>query len=212
MILVTPELNVPLPTSMTQEQARDLHELALRAFHTVEFLEQNGAEIDEPTDLDRKEARSVFLGTPGVPVEPMTPGKALVLKALLEEYDVEVVRNAVQVRNYVKLRLLELSDSKRESTQLKALELLGKMADVQAFSDKLEISVTHQTTAELEAQLAEKLSSYMKDIVDMEDPESVPAHEAETMLLESAPAVDLYDVDGELGDDSDREAAKEETI
>lgn len=186
---------------MTVEQAHDLHETAMRAFHTVEFLEQNGADIEDPTDLDRKEARSVFLDTPGVPLEPMTPGKALVLKSLLDAYDVEVVRNAVQVRNYVKMRLLELSDSKRESTQLKALELLGKMADVQAFSDKLEINITHQTTAELEAQLAEKLSSYMKDIVDMEDPDSTPSYKTETMLLESAPAVDMYDVDGELGAD-----------
>jgi uncharacterized protein YjgD (DUF1641 family) len=115
---------------------------------------------------------------------------------MLDEYDVEVVRNAAQVRNYVKMRLLMLTGSDKESTQLKALELLGKMSDVGAFAERLEVSVTHRTTEELQAELATKLSSYMDDIIDVESRQLQPTEER---YLNGAPAVQVIDLDEELG-------------
>ena len=120
----------------------------------------------------------------------------VLLKAMLNEYDVEVVRNAAQVRNYVKMRLLMLTGSDKESTQLKALELLGKMSDVGAFVERMEINVTHRTTEELQAELASKLSSYMDGIIDVEAKSlAVP----EEKYLNGAPAVQVIDLDEELG-------------
>jgi hypothetical protein len=198
MILVTPELDVPIPASLSTEEAKSLHEKARAAFGTVEFLEGMGLEAAKPTEKDKKEARALFFETPGVDLEVQTSGKALMLKALLDEYDVEVVRNAAQLRSYIRLKLLELSEVGKEGTQLKALELLGKLSDVQAFSEHVQINITHQTTEELRQSLAQKLSSYLHDVVDVEGRLLGP-DQIEDNLLKSAPAVQVIDLDEELG-------------
>lgn len=202
MIIATPELDVPIPSSLTPEEAQSLHQKAQAAFNTVEFLQANGMEEPKPTESDKKEARAVFFETPTAEPEVQTSGKALMLKALLSEYDLEVVRNAAQLRSYIKLKLLELSEVGKESTQLKALELLGKLSEVQAFSEHFEINITHRTTEELQQTLAQKLSMYMNDIVDVES-KALPTPEMqEQVLLNSAPAVQVIDLDEELGVDS----------
>jgi len=202
-IFVTPELDIPPPFKMSDEEILDLHERAHRAFKTVEFLAENGLDDEAltPTEEDKKDARALFTDSPPAVSNPHayinTPGKALALQSLLNEYDVEVVRNAAQVRNYVKMRLLELSDDRNPKVQLKALELLGKMSDVQAFTDRVEINVTHRTTEELEEELAAKLAAYMGDIVDVESRELEAVGDVPPLPQE--PQVDVIDVDEELG-------------
>lgn len=197
MILVTPELDVPPPFKWTADEIMDIRERAQRAFNTVEFLRANGLDDVEVTESDRKDARAVFMDSPAVPPQAInTPAKALVLSALLNEYDLDVVRSAQQLRNYIKLKYLELSDSGNAKVELKALEMLGKLSDVGAFTERIDINVTHRTTEELEADLARKLSSYLSDIID------VDAKEAPTINydpLPAAPAVQVINVDDELG-------------
>ena len=196
MILVTPELDVPLPFSLTAEEAKDLHARAQAAFNTVEFLTANGMQVPTTvTKEEKKEARAQFFETPSASKE-ITTAAAILLKGMLDEYDVQVARNAAQIRNYVKMRLLMLTGSDKESTQLKALELLGKMSDVQAFTERLEVNVTHRTTEELQAELASKLSSYMDGIIDVEAKQLKPQEE---QYLNGAPAVQVIDLDEELG-------------
>jgi len=195
MLLVTPELDVPVPFSLTAEEARDLHARAQAAFNTVEFLTANGMQLPTVTNADKKEAREQFFETPTAGKEISTAA-AIILKGMLDEYDVEVVRNAAQVRNYVKMRLMMLTGSDKESTQLKALEMLGKMSDVGAFAERLEINVTHRTTEDLQAELATKLSSYMDGIIDVEA-KSIEIKEEK--YLNGAPAVQVIDLDEELG-------------
>jgi hypothetical protein len=199
MILVTPELDVPIPASLSPEEAKSLHAKAQAAFSTVEFLEGMGLEVSKPTESDKKEARALFFETPGANAEVQTSGKAMMLKALLDEYDVEVVRNASQLRSYIRLKLLELSETGKEGTQLKALELLGKLSDVQAFSESIQVNVTHQTTEELRQTLAQKLSSYLHDVVDVEGKPVLGPDQIEDNLLKNAPAVQVIDLDEELG-------------
>lgn len=202
MILVTPELDVPFPDTLSPQEAASLHEKARAAFSTMEFMQENGMEVPPPTPADRKAARTAFHETPGVDREIDTSGKALMLKALLDEYDVEVVRNAAQLRGYIKLKLLELSETGRENTQLKALELLGKLSDVHAFSEHVQINVTHQTTEQLQQTLAQKLSAYLHDVTDVETkalPHDASPEMIEESLIRQAPAVQIIDLDEELG-------------
>jgi len=58
------------------------------------------------------------------------------------------------------------------------------------------VSVTHRTTEELQAELANKLSSYMDDIIDVESRQLQPTEER---YLNDAPAVQVIDLDEELG-------------
>ena len=195
MILVTPELDIPVPFSLTTEEAKDLHQRAQAAFNTVEFLTANGMQPPAITVADKKEARAQFFETPSAGRE-LNSAAAVLLKSMLDEYDVEVVRNAAQVRNYVKMRLLMLTGSDKESTQLKALEMLGKMSDVGAFAERLDINITHRTTEELQAELATKLSAYMDNIIDVE---SSALQIKDETYLNGASAVQLIDLDEELG-------------
>ena len=196
MMLVTPELDVPVPSSLTPQEAKTLHEKAKAAFNTVEFLTAMGMQTAEPTFQDKKDARAQFLEAPHANTEVNNSATALMLKAMLDEYDVEVVRNATQVRNYVKMRLMVLTDSSKEVVQLKALEMLGKMSDVGAFAERVEINVTHQTTEELQQTLANKLSAYMNDIIDVE---SKAIEVTDETYLNNASAVQVIDLDEELG-------------
>lgn len=199
MIIATPELDIPIPASLTPEEAKSLHAKAQAAFRTVEFLQANGLEVGEPTPAEKKDARALFFETPGAEPEVQSSGKALMLKALLDEYDIEVVRNAAQLRSYIRLKLLELSEVGKETTQLKALELLGKLSDVQAFSESIQVNVTHQTTEELRQTLAQKLSIYLQDVVDVEVNPVKTLEMQEQGLLDNAPAVQIIDLDEELG-------------
>lgn len=207
MILVTPELDVPPPFDWSADEIMDIHERAQRAFNTVEFLRANGLDDVEVTEADRKDARAVFMDSPTTPPQAInTPAKALILSALLNEYDFDVVRNAQQLRNYIKLKYLELSNSGNAKIELKALEMLGKLSDVGAFTERIDVNITHRTTEELEADLAKKLSSYISDIIDVDAKEAVPLNYDP---LIAAPAVQVINVDEELGitDEGEDEAS-----
>lgn len=172
-----------------------MHARAQAAFNTVEFLSANGMQITTATSAEKKEAREQFFETPTASKE-ISSAAAIILKGMLDEYDVEIVRNAAQVRNYVKMRLLMLTGSDKEVTQLKALELLGKMSDVGAFAERLEVNVTHRTTEELQTELAGKLSAYMDNIIDVE---AKSLGVTEEKYLNGAPAIQVIDLDEELG-------------
>ena len=184
---------------MTSEEIHDLRERAQRLFNTVEFLEANGLDVSniQVSSEDRKDVHAVFNDSPAAdPKTINSPAKALLLQSLLNEYDIDVVRNAQQLRSYIKLRLLELSASNQEKTQLKALDMLGKLSDVGAFVERIEVNVTHRTTEDLENDLAKKLSAYMSDIIDVDSKDIPDKYDP----LPTAPAVEVIDLDAELGD------------
>lgn len=174
MIVIEPDFSIPLPQDLKHEDPKDLHEKVTAAFNTTEFLMENGLEKVYISQEDVDGARRDFMTTEESQATITTPGKALMLKALLSEYDLDVVRSAVQLRNYVKLRLLELSSCGRESTELRALELLGKLSDVNAFQENINVTVEHKTTREIESELATKLSAYLEEVTDAEIVEQTP--------------------------------------
>jgi hypothetical protein len=72
-----------------------------------------------------------------------------------------VVTHAIEVRHLVTNRLLEESRNPDPRIRIRALELLGKHSDVGLFSDRSEVTVTHQTTDELKEKLRFKLRRLM---------------------------------------------------
>ena len=197
MILVTPELDVPPPFRMTDDEILDFRDKVHTAFNTVKLLQEKGMVVLPPTEEDRKDARAQFMDSPGADPEIRTSGKAIMLKALLDEYDIDVVRNAQQIRSYIKLKLLELSNDGNPKVELKALDMLGKMSDVGAYAERVDINITHRTTEELENELASKLSAYMSDIIDVDSREIKAATKHDP--LPQAPAVQLINIDDEFG-------------
>lgn len=77
----------------------------------------------------------------------------LKLSALLSEYDHQIIKDADQIRRYTTNRLLEMSNHPSPNTQMRALELLGKISEVGLFAERTIITVQHQTTDQIQAEL-----------------------------------------------------------
>ena len=77
---------------------------------------------------------------------------------MLTEYDHRVVVDATQARTYIMNRLLELSTCGDTKSELRALELIGKMSDIGAFTEKSEITITHRSSSDLKQVSEQKIS------------------------------------------------------
>jgi hypothetical protein len=81
--------------------------------------------------------------------------------------------------------LLLETENPDDRTRIRALELLGKISDVGLFSEKSEITVTHQSTDDLRAKLRGKLEKLVNPYEEVED----------AVVLDG----ETIDVDAELG-------------
>jgi hypothetical protein len=92
----------------------------------------------------------------------MTPESLKNIRAYLDEYGRAVVTKAIEIRHTVTNRLLEESKNPDPRVRIRALELLGKVSDVGLFTDRSEVTITHQTTDEVRERLREKLQRLIK--------------------------------------------------
>tara|TARA_R110000772_G_scaffold1566_2_gene5325 strand:- start:8072 stop:8671 length:600 start_codon:yes stop_codon:yes gene_type:complete len=159
--------------------ARDIsyrEEVRARARSTIELM-QHGMQVTETPETDRL-ATKIFNEQ-----EPFTPHKEkpdviLQLEALLTKYDHEVVAESKQVRRYVMNKLLiESEEAGKASERLKALELLGKIAEVGMFIERSVVTIEHRTTKELESELEQTLKLLLNPETNTyEMPEPVKAN------------------------------------
>ena len=87
-------------------------------------------------------------------------GVAMKLGSYISEYEKQVVADKIQVRTVVINRLMEISKDEDNRTALKALELLGKASDL--FTERAEITITHQTSDELKSAIKERINQLMQ--------------------------------------------------
>jgi hypothetical protein len=92
---------------------------------------------------------------------------------LLTAYDKRIVDDPAQIRYYATNRLLELTDDPDVKIRIKALELLGKVADVGLFADRTEITIKDKTTRDLEKELEAYFSKYVQEVAPVEEIEEV---------------------------------------
>jgi hypothetical protein len=163
---VTPTDTKPVPKSFGDEEASSLQENARVAAATASLM----AELDMPfemTEEDEQAAHNLFKqvdvkkskisnGTHN-PASLYQGSVAIKLSALLSEYDHRVVMDAMQARTYITNRLLEISSCGDAKHELRAIELLGKMSDVGAFTEKSEVTITHRTSDDLKQAITEKI-------------------------------------------------------
>lgn len=98
------------------------------------------------------------------------PEAIIKLDQYVTEYDHKVIQHADQIRNVVTNKLLSLSDNRDPKVQLKAVELLGKLADVGMFVEKQEITYKQRTDDELDALLNEKLGILIEGDFTVDQP------------------------------------------
>jgi hypothetical protein len=75
----------------------------------------------------------------------------------------------VEIRHTVTNQLVSETQNPDPRIRIRALELLGKISDVGLFTDKQEITVTHQSTDDLRRKLKDKLEKLRAPIVEVTD-------------------------------------------
>lgn len=192
-IELMPELGVEITPDISYI---DLRERAEAACRSALLLEKHGLDI-EPTPGDKETAAALTAAyaedpertsklTNHVRAAALTPASLINIRDYLDEYGRAVVTHAVEMRHLVTNRLLEESRNPDPRIRIRALELLGKHSDVGLFSEKQEVTITHQTTDELKEKLRAKLQRLIRK--DQQDPGSAIEMGGE-----------IIDVDAELG-------------
>jgi hypothetical protein len=159
--------------------------------NTTELLAGFGLEIEDTSSDDVKAADLLhrYAEDPAKAARSAnkdlavhTPASVLQVKALLREFAHPVVETATEIRNLVVNKLLIESDNPDPRIRLKAVELLGKISDVSLFTEKSEVTVTHQTTADLKEKLRERLAKMANPrVFENDEPLRDVTHEGETL-------------------------------
>ena len=192
-----PELGIEITPDMAYV---DLRERAEAACRSIELLQDHGLEVPPETSEDKEVAGAL---TSAYAVNPqatsaMTPASLQNVRAYLDEYGRAVVNHAVELRHTVTNRLIEESQNPDPRIRIRALELMGKISDVGLFTDRTEVTITHQTTDELRLKLRAKLQRLVNPPV-IQDAEVVISGE-------------IIDVDAELGLETPKTAEKAEIL
>jgi hypothetical protein len=168
-IHIDPDFDVPLPELNVEEVSKKHLQARLKASAmTAAMLANHGLELDPPDDEDRGTAAMIASAYATDPTKTskkmnlantatLTPAALLLTQQILQDYAHQVVQNSVQIRHLVTNKLLQETENPDAKIRLRALELLGKQADVGLFSEKQEVTITHQTTDDLKSKLRDKL-------------------------------------------------------
>lgn len=185
---IIPDSEHPLPDSYEDQVASSFAENARVAASTATLMSELGLPF-EMSEEDEKKAQQLFRTVDSTKKSQNNPpdlyngAVAMRLQALLTEYDKAIVADAAQARTYIMNKLLDISDCGDTKHELRALELLGKMSDIGAFTEKSEITVTHKTSDDLRKAIEDKLKRLLlTNTSDAED--AKPSAEEELGLIE----------------------------
>lgn len=165
------EIGVEIPPNISYV---DLRERARAACASINLLQEHGLEVKE-TQEDKETAGALLSAYASNPettsaqvtharASALTPASLINIRSYLDEYGRRVVNHAVEIRHTVTNRLIEESQNPDPRIRIRALELLGKVSDVGLFTERSEVTVTHQSTDELRAKLREKLVRLTKPV------------------------------------------------
>lgn len=130
-----------------------------------------------PAQLD--EARRTFaaLADPGRAEETRkaavlalrVPQAVRKVSEMLSAYDWEFVHQAKEIRGYIVKSLLDESQSPDPKIRLKALQMLGNVTEVGAFTERIEITKKDATAEELTDRIRAKLAALLPKTVEVQD-------------------------------------------
>jgi hypothetical protein len=168
-IPVEPNLDRPIPVQAQPEKGRTYEDRLKVAGNTAMLLNELGVE-DDLSPEEKEKARQMIAKLKPADDKSSSPtaeekdlknyNVALAIGNYLNEYEKQIVADKVQVRTVVVNRLMEISQDDDNKVALKALELLGKASDL--FTERSEITITHQTSDELKAAIKERIKLLMQ--------------------------------------------------
>ena len=168
-IPIEPNPDKEIPILASAQPGDTLEQRMKIAANTALALKELGAD-DDISDAEAHQAKEMFENMKPAEGKRTKPevkekalkqtGVALALSGYINEYEKQIVADKVQVRTIVVNRLMEISQDEDNKVALKALELLGKASDL--FTDKAEITITHQTSDDLKAAIKERIAQLMQ--------------------------------------------------
>jgi len=161
--------DVPPPRMVFNEPDLSLPEKARAFCNTIHYLVLRHMPLEYPTEEDRKLANKLLRAFAQNPEEAaktatlarmskLTPPALRHIDSMLKSFGEEVVEESVQLRHYVTNKLVEETADPDPKIRLRALEMLGKITDVGLFTERQQVTVTHQTTDDLREALRSKLT------------------------------------------------------
>jgi hypothetical protein len=164
---------IPVPDRNDLAGQKELLRSATAAANAARLLESHGLDLTV-TKEDQRTASSLMSAYATDPTSTslaatptnlgrLTPAALVLTSELLQQFGHEIVKDAIQVRHLVMNKLVQETDNPDPRIRIRALELLGKITDVGLFTERSEVTVTHQTTDDLRVKLREKLMK-LKDV------------------------------------------------
>lgn len=175
-MVLTPDLGVPIPEKIDYP---DLFHRAKAACATAQLLGEHGVDIT-PTQEAKDAATAIVTAYAQDPestdkavtaqnLATLPPAAVMEINELLQEFSHPVIKHAMQLRYLITNKLILETKSSNPHIRLRALELLGKFAEVGLFVERQEITITHQSTDDLKKRLREKLDILTKKTDDAQD-------------------------------------------
>ena len=195
-ITIEPEIGVPFTPDVPYI---DLRARAEAACVTIAQLKEHGLEVDiTKEDQDIAAALTTSYATDPEKTSKkvtnkraatLTPASLVLTGGILTEFGQAVVESSLQIRHLVTNKLILETDNPDPRVRVRALELLGKISDVGLFSEKSEVTITHQSTDDLKEKLRSKLMKLANPDDDIQ----------EAVVIDG----EAVDVDAELGINTD---------
>ena len=176
-----PEIGVPMDDGV---RSMDLTTRARAATNTIEHLSRHGLHV-EPNKEDEDVAARLTMAYAEDPdktskkvtnarAAKLTPPSLVLVDSILQNFGHSIAESAAQIRHMVTNKLIEETENPDPRIRIRALEMLGKISDVGLFTEKTEITITHQTTDDLKERLRAKITKLVNpgqeqnqdDIVD----------------------------------------------
>jgi hypothetical protein len=172
MKYLTPDSGVPITPEIHEV---DLRERVDACVSTLEYLSNIDPTVLEDIDLEVTQADieianeivAAFAQDPVLTsqtvsakaISALQPRTMIAVKAILDEFGHSVVQSATLIRHLVVNKLIIETENLDPRIRMRALENLGKMSDVALFTERSEVTITHQSTDDLKSKLKAKLDA-----------------------------------------------------
>jgi hypothetical protein len=168
-VKIEPTREHKVPFDLSPEQPKTFADEVQVAGATAELLVELGASLEVDEDTAEREKRlleAVVKKQDREPLQNVTTAYAA--SAFLRAYGQKIAFDAAQARAAITAKLMEIADCGDIKFELKALELLGKHSDIGLFTERSEITVNYNNSADLESAIKEKVKRLLHaDIIDV---------------------------------------------
>lgn len=170
-VALVPEIGIEIPENLSY---MDLRKRAEAACNTINQLEKHGLEVPPPSEIEKdvaatllnsyaENAEKTSKAVTNSRISSMTPASLVQTHEILQEFGQLIATRAVEIRNTVVNKLILETENPDARIRIQALVNLGKMTDIGLFTDRKEITITHQNADELREKLREKLNILKKN-------------------------------------------------